>query len=78
MTGNWSVETVTAHAEFVQSVGLNVAYIGGGLVALVKSGWLIRLATIGYNAWAERRALQHKAITDLVTAFQEGKLVARP
>lgn len=85
LSGHWTAETVTAHAEFVQNVGLNVAYVTGGLVALVKSGWLTRLAVIGWQAWAEKAAIAREAanierqgLTELLTAFKEGKLIPRP
>ncbi len=85
LSGYWTAETVAGHAAFISNFGLNVAYVTGGLVALVKSGWLTRIAVIGWQAWSEKSALAREAaaierqgLTELLTAFKEGKIIARP
>ncbi|MBP9750290.1 MAG: hypothetical protein KBC95_00400 [Candidatus Peribacteraceae bacterium] len=85
LSGYWTADTVAGHAEYISNFGLNVAYVTGGLVALVKSGWLTRIAVIGWQAWSEKSALAREAaaierqgLTELLTAFKEGKIIARP
>jgi hypothetical protein len=72
-------DQIMAKLDYAPQIGNFVLYGFGGIVALFKSGWLTRLATIGVQVWLQRRREASEAMATVIQIandFKAGKLVS--